>query len=258
MSDDLDLLIRCAAERLAERDRGSCPEDARWLELYGGGVDGVDPAGAEALRDHLAACPRCLELARHARRFVDAREAGPAAGGEARRGWTPVGLAAAVALAVGAALLLPPRTPERLEKAAWVPAPAPAATTVYRDAEGLDPEVEESFRTAMAPYQRDDFAGAERTLADHLARHPHDQRARFYRGVSLLLGERARDAEALLADVARLASPGLAAEARWYRALALLRLDERDAAAAELATLAAGESPRRAEATRRLETLGTR
>ena len=228
-----------------------------------------EEAEAETLREHLASCPACLEAARDARRFLDALAAPEPAGRVARPRFglrrpaaVWLGLAAALVVTVGAVLLLPrsARSPARLAlpvtKAAWVPPGAPGSEDLlYRDAQASDPEVEASLRAAMVAYAADDFASAERALAGHLAAHPQDQRARFYRGVALLLLGRDGEAETALARVVAMASPALAGEARWYRALALARLGARERAAAELGVLAAGPGPRRAAAQRLLAEL---
>lgn len=259
-------LLAAASARLAAGPE--CPPSERFVELYAGRLAAAE---AEALREHLVACPSCLEVARDARRFVAALAAPQAAAGRVVRpgfgrwrGAAPrwLGLAAALLVTAGVALLLarlgraPAPIALPLAKAAWAPSAAASDDLLYRDADGSDPEVEASLRAAMVPYAADDFAAAERALARHLAAHPQDQRARFYRGVALLLLGRDAEAEATLARVIAMASPTLAGEARWYRALALVRLGARERAAAELGVVAAGAGPRRAEAARLLATLG--
>lgn len=259
--DPDEALLRAAAQRVARDAAGRCPDAGIWVELAAGRLD---EETAEALREHLAACPDCVEVARDAQRFLSAlRDPVPAAaapppGGRRARFAPPAiwRLAAVLVLATGAVLAVVARRPHPapvdVVKAAYTPQPTGGEELLYRDAEAADPAVETSFAAAMTAYQRDDFAGAARDLVRHLAAHPQDQRARFYRGVSLLLLGQARAAEPELGRVAALASPRLAGEARWYHALALLRLGDRGRARAELGTLASGSGPRRAEAARLL------
>lgn len=260
--DPDEAVLRAAAQRISRDAAGHCPDEGIWVELAAGRLE---EEAAEALREHLAACPACVETARDARRFLAALsatspvKARPSGARRVRLSMAAISrLAAVLVLATGAVLLMVARrshpAPVAIDKAAYRPQPAGGEELLYRDAEGTDPEVEASFAAAMAPYERDDFAGAERELSRHLGAHPLDQRARFYRGVALLLLGRARAAEPELGRVVALASPALSGEARWYHALALLRLGDRGRARAELGTLASGRGPRQAAASRLLAT----
>jgi tetratricopeptide (TPR) repeat protein len=259
---ELDELLAAAGARMTPEE--GCPEPGRFVELYAGRLAAAE---AEALREHLARCPTCVDEALAAQRFVAALAA-PVPGAEAsvRRGpWRRpaalwLELAAVLAVTLGVALVIqratdaPPAVAWPVSKAAWQPAPR-VEEPLYRDAEASDPEVEASFEAAMSRYVADDYAGAASALARHLDAHPQDQRARFYRGVALLLVGRDREAQEELARVEAMASPALADDARWYRALALGRAGDSAKAASELAVLAAGTGSRRAAAQRLLAEL---
>lgn len=262
--EPFDLLLRAGSDRVARDPAGPCPSAERLVALYAGHLSEAESA---SIGEHLATCPRCLELARDARQFAAAmrEEPEPAEAGPRFRALPPSlrwAAAAALLIAVAGSLALylgSRRTAEvvvELAKAPFVSAALDPDAILYRDAGGLDPDVERSLQAAMAPYQRDDFAAAESSLQAHLALHPTDQRARFYRAVSLLLLERDEEALALLEDVERMASPVLVGEARWYRALGLLRSGQRDTARAELQLIAQSEGSHRSEAMALLDRLG--
>ncbi|KAB2963170.1 MAG: hypothetical protein F9K18_08925, partial [Thermoanaerobaculia bacterium] len=87
-------------------DASRCPDEARWVDLARGTLPA---AQVERLRDHLSSCPRCVEAARDARRFLAALgelEERPAASARKRR----IALIAATLLAAaGLALVLEQR-----------------------------------------------------------------------------------------------------------------------------------------------------
>jgi cell division protein FtsB len=58
-----------AAVRARPAATGPCLSEERLLAFY---ADRLDGDGAESVREHLAECPRCLELARDARQFLRA------------------------------------------------------------------------------------------------------------------------------------------------------------------------------------------
>ena len=260
--DRFDLLLREGAKRVAADPTGPCPSSEQLLALYAGRSSEDE---SEAIGEHLATCERCFLEAIAAQRFAAAMREQPEHVAAHRRSRTLaaplLGVAAAILVAAGLALYFAragrPEATIEIAKAPFEATELDPDALLYRSAGGLDPDVERSLETAMAPYRGDDFAAAESSLQAHLARHPTDQRARFYRAVSLLLLERDDDAMPLLEEVERMASPQLAVEARWYRSLALLRSGRRDAARAELQLIAQSGSARRQEALALLESMGT-
>jgi len=233
--------------------RGPCLSAERLIAFYGGEIEGPE---AEALREHLAACPVCLELARDARTFlaamgdetlIAAQKAAPTQRAWGRR-W-----AAAAALFLVAGL------------AAWgwwrhARAPAWQELTIAKaeyplprvDDQGIvwrgEEEETDAFAQAIDPYVRGDYAAAEQRLATYLRQHPKDPEADLYRGVSLLLLRRRGEAIAPLEETAGSGQEPVASEARWYLAQAYLATGAISSARHELERLAAGASHRSAEA----------
>ena len=232
-ADDLEAAVRA----LAAGDGSPCLGDERLLAFYDGRLTGDEE---DAVRDHLASCPSCVELARDARRFLEARHAATApeppvsvaddapVGG----GWRqPVALAAGITLLASGLWLSPwygrPPAPAGPASAAPAAAPGPEAPIaraqytpsvsdelVWRDAgDGA------AFAHAMTPYALDDFTETERRLAAYLQQRPGDARAQFYRGVCLLMLGRPEEAIPPLASAARAGGP-LGTEARRYLARA--------------------------------------
>jgi hypothetical protein len=266
--DAPDLDLKQAARAVAAAGSSSCPGEERILAFYAGSLSARDE---DALRDHLATCAACVELGQDARRFLAAMgETGP---GDAHRAparprrWLLPLAASLTLLAAGIwrGSVLWPRKPGPLSQgAAPSPAPPPPAPgTAWRDlviekagytvpaaddivwrdgSEGPAP-----FVTAMEPYARDDFRGAEQRLGAYLAQWPRDDRARFYRGVSLLLVQQPADAIPLL-EAAAQAGGALGPEARWYLALAHLKAGDGAAALAELRAVEQTSAARRSQA----------
>jgi hypothetical protein len=262
MSTPRDLLREAAKARV--RLQGACPADEAVLAFYRGDLAEVE---AEAMREHLAVCPRCLELARDALGFLAAMGELPAAAAEPG-GWRRArtwGAAAAMALAVGVAGWLwwggaqvDPGSTLTVAKAPY-PLVAgqekdPEEDLVWRDAG----PGEDAFGEVMTPYLAGDYAVAERRLAAYLREHPGDAAASFYRGVSLLLLKRPAAALPPLRQAANHGGEPLAAEARWYLALANLEAGARAEATAELRHLAASAGRHQSEAAELLRRLETR
>jgi tetratricopeptide (TPR) repeat protein len=243
------------------RGSGECPGESALVAFYRGRLS---EAEAESVREHLAACAACVELARDARAFVEAMGDAvvPAMPPSRATRWLAAAAVLAVALLAGiwltrTAPVAPdpetraaepsPKAPGRWQDlpvaAAAYPA-APEDELVFRSDE---PRADE-FREAMAPYVRGDHAAAEAALTRFLASHPGDAGAAFYRGVSLLLLGRPEEAAPLLESAA--GSPEPPDEARWYLALALLKAGEDSAALRALEAVAGVPGPRQLEAKR--------
>jgi tetratricopeptide (TPR) repeat protein len=246
---------------LARPSRTPCPGEEALVAFYRGGVSEAD---ADAIRDHLAACASCVELARDARAFVEAMRGadGDVMPMSRAKRW----LALAAALAAGAilaisiarsrpapsleAVLATPAAPalrswKDLPITAAPYAPAPEDELLYRSDAPADAS---DFTEVMAPYVRGNYAAAEAALGRFLQAHPRDARASFYRGVTLLLLGRPEEAEPLLRAAATTGRPFQ--DARWYLALARLQSGDQAAALADLDAVAAEGGAKALEAAR--------
>jgi hypothetical protein len=271
---------KAAVQARARALAAPCLDEQQLVAFYSGEASEEQ---AEAIRDHLAECGRCLELARDAREFLEDAREGPAvapmpvaitqvslvppkpAPPRAR----PL-LAAAAAVVLGVGLWWAQKTPP-------APAPPPAPTVappvhtfgdlpvakapyvrprgagddiVWRGDEPPTEAPRDAFSRAMLLYERDDFAGAERRLALVTPRDARHAEASFYRGVSLLLLGRASDAIAPLEVASRLGRGAERQDALWYLALARLKSGDTKAAVAALEAVAGAPCPHRAEAER--------
>lgn len=251
--------LKKAAGRFAAA--GACPAVERIAAFYAG----LGDRGAEeALREHLAACPSCLETARDCREFLEAMQPPGRVSGRrfaARGRLFQAGLASAAALLlIVSAVWYQGRQGERtpatpgwsmaveIPPAGYDPEPSPDAGVAFREEESplnLD--------AAMTAYRAGDFKRAETDLENYVLRRAGDERGRFYLGVCRLLNGRTADAARELDQVARTAPEPLRSEARFYLALALLREGDARRAESILKELAAGEGPQRAAASRLLE-----
>jgi tetratricopeptide (TPR) repeat protein len=284
MTDQPDKVLPYAG---ATGRRGPCLDEDRIVAFYSGRLgEGQE----DAVRTHLAECPRCLELARDARQFLKAMapEAVPPAGPVETRGlrgravstaqW--IGLAACLLVAAGLGLSwsrssptptdrraagegLPPARPTSIEapKRTWDDLPVRKAA--YERAEPVPPDVVwrdpdagpsvaggETFARAMEAYEKDDFKEADRRLARVLAREPQRSEAHFYRGVSLLLLQRPSEAITALESARRGARGRLRDEALYYLALAHLKAGDLENALVPLGELSRGTGHRRTDAER--------
>lgn len=262
--------LRAAARAVAAGPRAECIPEERLLAFHAGSLG---PEECEPIREHLAVCAACVEVGSDARRFLAAM--GERTASTARARWQrPLALAAGIALALGTAWLganlrpraegppaagtPPPAGPVRVAEA-WGDLRVPKAPylrtgtaddeLVFRDESGRGSDAD-GFARAMKGYERGDFAAAERDLATYLTRRPEDRRAWFYRGVSLLLLGRAKDAVPLLGRAAAGGGP-LAGDARFYLALACLQAGDTEGAAVHLRS-AADSSPRHRDEARAL------
>jgi hypothetical protein len=256
VSEESDLLHAAARARAARL--GPCPDAERIVAFYRGTLD---PAGEDAMREHLALCAPCRALAVEARQFLGTMGEPSRTAAEPARwrhaAWaTAASLILVAALAGGAWWALDQRRPWR--DFATVPAAYPLESANDSDLVFRGEGADESLAEAMAAYRRGDYAGAERRLAARLRESPDDRAAQLYRGVALVLLRRAPEAIAPLAEAAEHGEPALAAEARWYLALARLEAGAREAAIADLRRLAADDGQRRAAARELLHRLGAR
>lgn len=223
-----------------------CPPEAALVALYDGSAS---PDEADALREHLAACPACVARAREAQAFVRALRS-------PSRAAVPRWALAAAAVLVGVSLLViwrssppsPVTAPQvaihqdlEVEKAPYTP--TDGGGLVWRGGE----EEEETLKWAMEPYVASDYGTAVDRLERRLRAHPEDDRARFYLGVSYLLGGRPQDALPPLRRVAA-ASSELSDETAWYLALASLKSGDVAAARPILARIASTPGARSEQA----------
>ncbi len=132
-------------------------------------------------------------------------------------------------------------------KADYSPPVAGPHEMSYRDGK-QPPEAQSTLPLAMEPYERDDFAEAERRLAELLARNPGEAEAHFYRGVSLLMLGRTPEAIAPLQAAIKTGEAALVAEARWYLALTHLKHGQPTEALEQLDALSAEPGAHREEA----------
>jgi hypothetical protein len=268
----------------ARKPRGACLDEEQVMAFYSSQLRETE---IEAIRDHLAECPTCLELAREARQFLQAMSEPIQVGTDlslySHAPWHRVHwrklflLAASVVIAVSVALLLwrgwpveapaerqaetpspsSSTTPEPREnpwrdleivKAEYTPAVAPSDELIWRDEGASGSPRLRPFARAMRPYERNDFAEAERRLARFLEKNPTHAEAHFYRGVSLLLLGRATDAIAPLEATVGHGHGRVVEEAHWYLALAYLKAGEPSKALKPLDAVVATSGRHRAEA----------
>jgi len=197
---DDDSLRRAAAELPAA---GPCPGEPRLLEFY---REGLDEDQADAVREHLATCPACLELARDAREFLAAvRGADPAPPprrlAAAPRSRRTVLWAAAAAVTALAALGLYSLRPERQ--------PPRPAELVWRGDDGSA-----AHDAAMEHFRAGRFEAAEAALETYVLAHPADDRARLDLAVARIRVGRTADARRELSRLVEQGDESIRAEAR--------------------------------------------
>ncbi len=206
--DDGDDLKRAAASL---PPAGACPGEGRLLAFYRGALE---EAEADGIREHLATCPVCLELARDAREFVvalrgdETRPAPPPARPAARpRSRRTAAWALAAAITACAALGLYALLPERRAAA--------GADLVWRGDDGSG-----ELAVAMEHYRAGRFDAAEVALESYVLAHPADDRARLYLAVSRMRVGRTADARRELVRLAGQGDESVRAEAkRWLAEL---------------------------------------
>lgn len=236
---------------------GPCPPDGQIVALRQGLLS---EAEADAVREHVAMCRRCLETTRDARRFVAAMQENRPTTRAAMATWRILAAAAAlagVAIWAGTVWIGHRRVSE--DRSAWAalriaPAPCPAGggdDLVWRG-DGARPGGD-ALDAATVRYRAGDWDGAVTDLASYVSSRPDDPHGRFYLGVARLMS--GRSAAAATDLEAALDLPGAPADARWYLALARLKSGNTAGARPELERVAASESAHRDEARRLLDRL---
>lgn len=255
---------------------GPCLEAAQLIDFYSGLLAKQENV---AVREHLTSCPKCREEARESRVFLDVRAEPSETRPAVRVAFLSrhVLLAAAMlVITTGAALLIwrarrtevPPET-QALSTTPSTIVPPAAAQNPWRDLViakadyapptagpgelywrigGKGAQTQSTLPRAMMPYETNDFAGAERLLAEFLKDHPDAADAHFYRGVSLLMLGRTPEAVPPLLAAVDNGTGKIRDEARWYLALALLKDGRHATAFEELDLLASAPGDRRGDA----------
>ena len=203
---DDDSLRRAAAQLPAA---GPCPGETSLLAFYRGELD---EGQADTIREHLATCPACLELARDAREFLAAlRGAEPApalppgratAAPRSRR--TALWAAAAAVTALAALGLYAVRTERPTRRPAEV---------VWRGDDGSA-----AYDAAMEHFRAGRFEAAEAALETYVLAHPADDRARLDLAVTRIRVGRTADAHRELAQLAEQGDDAVRAETRRWLA----------------------------------------
>lgn len=138
----------------------------------------------------------------------------------------------------------------KIAKAEYTPPVATPDDVVWRGGKRrpTGPPTLAPFTQAMRPYQKNDFAGAERQLGQFLEHNPHHAEANLYRGVSLLLLDKRTDAIAPLQAAIEHGGSRVRQQAHWYLALAYLKSGESSKALGHLDAVIEGSGQHRAEA----------
>ena len=111
------------------------------------------------------------------------------------------------------------------------------------------------FERAIANYQNGDYATAAQQLEEVVQLQPDNASAYFYRGVALLLAERAAEAVAPLEKAVELEAGFTRDRARYYLALAYLRTHQTERARAQLEAILQNVCPYRTDAEKLLRQL---
>jgi len=261
-----------------------CLDEDQLVEFY---LGRLEESRNDSIQDHLAECSDCLELSKDVRQFlammdesVDAIDAVPAEASHSSPFGLGVGprlflLAASVVIAVAAGIVYwrgsrveapPPQAqapqptpsaaaaPEnpwrdlQIAKAQYTPATTPQGELLYRDDSAQAQRKPSAFAQAMQPYERNDFAEADRRLKQFTEKNPGHAAAQFYRGVSLLLLGKTADAVAPLEAAATLGQGRLREEALWYLAQTYLKTGDYSKALEQLDVVIQTSSKHRADA----------
>ena len=249
---------------------GAHPDEDMWVRFACGELEADERA---RLADHALACDECGAIARavsHVQEGATAIDVAaprvPAASHSRPYVW--LGLAAAVVIVLGGAILLrpgrpvdptadrvasttpPAQTPQpvqpeprawaRLDAAPEVRLPAFLALAV-RGVDKTRDDLLESFGNGIAPYREGRFAEAADRLAPLVAQRPDVPEFAFYLGVSRLFAGNPSSSIAPLRQAR--GSTVVSPDARWYEAVALERAGRREEADALLRELCASSNP---------------
>lgn len=251
-----------------------CPDPSRiWDAVHGGAKEGE----VDALLEHSLECPACAMAWRLARELSSqSRLTDPMAQRVSRPGDLPArrvrpvwvwaaGLAAAVLLAVGAAVLwrelgLGARQagPEQVA-ARWADLEIPQLDLRRPGADGgvvfRDDVAGGELRAAIEAYLEGDFAAAAAGLGPWSEAHPENTQTRLLLGVALLEAGDVDAAVIPLEEVVSLGAADTTVDARYFLALAYLKRGEEGKARAQLQLIEAGGGRWKAEAERLLPKL---
>jgi hypothetical protein len=214
----------------------ACPAPER---LWAGARGELTPAEVPTLVSHVADCGACAEAWRIARDFgTPAEFAAPA---RTFQWWLP---AAAAILRASAVSLFYLTRPAEVTVAPTVATTAPAPPSFAIDVQKAPITVSsryaltfrggndgqaflQSFKTALAPYERGEYAAAVATLTPVADRYPDAAEPSFYLGVSHLLTGNAAAAVAPLERALGVADANQRGDINWYLAAAYERVDRR-------------------------------
>jgi len=261
-----------------------CLDEDQLVEFY---LGRLEESRNDSIQDHLAECSDCLELSKDVRQFLaamgEAADSNNGVAGEVSHS-SPFGLgvgprllllAASVVIAVAAGIVYwqgsrvkapsPPqaRAPQptpapttrenpwrdlQIAKAQYTPATTPHDELLYRDDSPQANRKPSAFTQAMQPYERNDFAEADRRLGQFTEKNPGHAAAHFYRGVSLLLLGKPAEAIAPLETAVAKGEGRVREEARWYLAQTYLKTGDYSKALEQLDSVIQISGKRRSDA----------
>ena len=273
MKNDEDLESRLRETWRREPPPQNCPSEERWLAFAAGEASAVEE---ENLREHLAGCSRCVEIARDATTFAKAMKEGvgneAAARGSSLPAWA-LALAASIVLALAGILLtrsgqraVPTPVPDagtasvspslpanpwrdlKIPLPSYTPPSSAADDLVFRSDQAVAPPGPGAFEHAMEPYAVGDFHLVERKLGEFLEEHPEHAEARLFRGAALARLGRTGEAVEEFGKALEGCAARVCDEARWHRALSRLKLGRFEQAQQDLREAADSPGDRRAAA----------
>ena len=136
----------------------------------------------------------------------------------------------------------------QIAKAQYTPATTPQDELLYRDDSPQTQRKPGAFTEAMQPYERNDFAEADRRLGQFTEMNPGHAAAHFYRGVSLLLLGKPAEAIAPLETAVAKGEGRVREEAHWYLALTYLKTGDHLKALEQLDSVIQLSGKRRSDA----------
>jgi TolA-binding protein len=254
-------------------------EDVAEHYLFGRLAD----ADRDAFESHVFECDRCFDDLRTLQAVQAELQSMPptAALAAARRGWFPVWVAAAAAVALAAALGLwafgdastrigdrtgqeassagrsQPAASDRPDAVAARVAeltrvePPPYIPLTVRSAD----DWRARFDAAMAAYAMGRYAEAAEGLEIVASRQPAAANVRFFLGISYLMLDRTDDAVGALRRCVDIGDPAYADDAQFFLAKAWLRKGNREAATSALDVVSRSNGPRAPEARNLQKTL---